>query len=167
VELTNAQFELLFGLMILAAVLVAGTGRALNLALPRTEGLKPTTQRVRYISLLAAACISAIPVVLCLMLFGPAQAIPGILAFIDVNPVFGYAAAIVLSIHTLTVVLLPVLALYIYARPSRFAHVVYVWEMREFRPYYVETSDIRGNVEHPAAWDMRLRRAGTLSCELT
>lgn len=123
--MTENQIELLFGLVVLSAVLLAGTGRALHIALMRKGGPgRPTTQRRRFGCLMFAVAVSTIPVVYCFVAFGPTDTINGIKEFYEVRPVFGIAGFAVMAIHALTVALSPVLAFYLYARPAAFAHKI-------------------------------------------
>lgn len=156
------MYQAMKWMLILAAILVAGSGSALILALPskRSGDLIPT-QRFRYSLLISAALIAAVPIVGTSIQLGLTRSVQILFEFREVSPVWGTASIVLMAFHALTVVLLPLLAFYAFKRHAYFAHKVFVWEGNHLRSYYVRTDDVRRRVTNPTLWDRNLRPASS------
>jgi hypothetical protein len=154
------MYQAMKWMLILAALLLAGSGSALILALPsKRNGDLISTQRFRYLLLASAALLAAVPIVGTSLQLGMSRSIRILFEFRDVSPLWGTVSIVLMTFHVLTTSLWLLLAFYVYKRPTRFAHMEFVREDGRIRRYYVLTDDVRNRVHHPTLWDKNLRPA--------
>ncbi|HEU4914587.1 MAG TPA: hypothetical protein VFT16_04255 [Candidatus Saccharimonadales bacterium] len=150
--MTKVQLEMLLAVLALLALPV---GRTLVTAISHKDDYsQPTTQRLRYYSLLCAAAASALTIAFPVVVFGLSATVTTVRAFYDVSTLCSIATTLVLLFHALTVAMCPVIASYIYARPATYA--------RMKGQYYVLTSDVRSGVPTPRVYNCHGLPAATL-----
>ena len=151
------MYQAMKWMLILAAILVTGSGSLLILALPsKHHGDLISTQRFRYFSFAFAAIIAAVPIVGTSVELGLTRSVRILFEINEANPSWGVPSIVLMTFHVLTIVLWPLMAFYAYKRPARFSHKVFVWESNRLRGYYIRTEDTRKRTTNPTLWDRNL-----------